>query len=213
MASKIDICNLALGNIEAGFINTLDEDNAKARQCKLRYPLNLDLVLADAWWNFATKNATLARLSATPDEWNYQYSLPADYLAARYIVPDTGSGTDGLIRERRDGRPEPARIEYEIAIDSTGSKVLMTNEDSVVLRYTFRQTDTTKFSPHFVIAMSWYLGADLAIPIVGSETGRKLRDVCLQAYGQSMASAIATNEMEDYLGKPRDPELIEVRQT
>lgn len=213
MASIIDICNLALGNIEAGSINSLDENNDKARQCKLRYPICRDIVLADAWWNFAAKNATLARLSATPDEYNYQYSLPDDYLAGRYIVPATTSGAGGLIRESYDGRPDPSRIVYEILISSTGSKVLQTNEDSVCFRYTFRQEDTTKFSPNFVSVMAWYLAAELAVPIVGSKTGRELRSDALTLYGQSLASAIATNEMEDYLGKPRDPEMIEVRQT
>ena len=73
MSSEVDICNLALGNIKAGRIDTLDDDSAEGRACKLRYPQSRDAVLQGHWWNLAGKTATLAQLTTTPDEWEYEY--------------------------------------------------------------------------------------------------------------------------------------------
>ena len=44
MASEIDICNLALGHIRAGTINSLDEGSVQAKQCKLKYPIMRDQI-------------------------------------------------------------------------------------------------------------------------------------------------------------------------
>lgn len=202
MASEVDICNLALGNIKAGSINSLDDATAEGRACKLRYPHARNVVMESAWWHFAGKTATLSQLSAEPEEWEYQYSIPSDFMFARYLIPGS------KIRYHAE------RIEYEMGIDSNGNRVIMTNLLQAKLRYTFKQTKTTDFTNLFIEALSWYLAASLSIHVVGGKSGRELRKDALDMYQASLGSAIAAAESEVYPGNEhRDPDMIDARQS
>lgn len=201
MSTEVDICNLALGNIHAKSINDLGEtDNVEAPACKLRYPIARDLVLAEAWWQFAGRDEAGALLSEEPTEWSYAYAYPQDCLEVRYIVPP------GKARYRFD------EIEFKVGILSDGTtKAILTNQEDACIAYTFRQTDTQKFPAHFVTALSWYLSGDLAIPVAGTERGRDLRKESLQIYQISLGAAISHDADMQYSDE-RDPETIEARQ-
>lgn len=192
---------MALGNIRAQRIQSLDDANAipEAPACKLRYPQARDFVLSDVPWNFAGKIAVLALLTWEPDEWLYAYTWPDDCLTPRYIVPP------GKERYQAD------RIEYESAVSSTGTRVILTNLAEASLKYTFRQTNPNRFSAHFIEALSWYLAAVIAIPVVGSEKGRLLRDDALSMYQATIGAGISADATEGY-SLQRLPDTIEARQ-
>ncbi len=200
MTSVVTICNMALGRIHADQISSLGEGTVPASNCNLYYAPSRDFVLADFWWNFAGKTAALAELSATPIEWACSYAYPSDALEIRYLVPNS------RLRQNQDA------TEYEIATDSSGIKVIYTNLSDAYAKYTFRQTNVNEFSPHFVTALSWYLAAEVAIPIAGATKGRQLRNDALAGYRETMASAIAVNANEEYPGEDRLPEAIRAHQ-
>ena len=81
MASKVEICNLALQNVGANSITSLVEGTAEANECSLRYDTARLALLNMHIWNFAVKRAQLARLTATPEfNYNYKFQLPTDFL-------------------------------------------------------------------------------------------------------------------------------------
>lgn len=200
MANEVEICNLAIGNIRAQSIQSLDETNGlEAPACKLRYPQARDVVLADAWWKFAGQIVTLAPLADEPTEWSYAYAWPSDCIEPRYIVPPSKA------RERS------APIEFNVEIrQSDGLKIIVTEQPEACLKYTFRQTNTELFSPHFVEALSWWLAGSIAIPIVGTERGRAIRKDCLEIYQATIGNAIASDASIGYSVEP-DPDTIEAR--
>jgi hypothetical protein len=108
-------------------------------------------------------------------------------------------------------RYQADRIEFEAAVSSTGTRVILTNLAEAKLKYTFRQTNPNRFTPHFIEALSWYMAGVIAIPVVGSEKGRLLRDDSLQIYQATIGAAIAADSSEGY-SLQREPETIEARQ-
>ena len=84
MASEIEICNLALGNIRAGSINSFTEGSIQAQQCNLKYSIIRDRCLREIVWSFNRKIEALATLSSvTIFNWAYAYQYPSDCLKIR----------------------------------------------------------------------------------------------------------------------------------
>lgn len=216
MASSIDICNLALGNIRAGSINSLDEASLEAQVCKQRYQLAVDFVLRDFPWRFAHKTQALALLDTTHPEWTYVYAYPSDCLRAKYILPASDVINDRTVYYHLEdfGLDQRYRkVTFEVGMDPDGSgRVILTNKEEAYLAYTAKQTDTTVFTADFVEALSWYLAAFIAIPLVGPETGRKLREDSLKLYEMTIKTAAANDANESLLTYPMlESETIRVR--
>mgnify|MGYP006921731695 CR=1 FL=1 len=164
MASEVDICNLALTHFGQGAsIDAIDppDGSAEADYCARFYPIARDEMLERQVFTFSTKRATLAELTNDRPDWQHRYALPADCLKPRAVLPATYSRFDSL----------------EELITSTGAfeweaGSIYTDEADAVLVYTFRLTDTTKFSPLFVTSASYILAGYLAGPIAKDPTGR-----------------------------------------
>ncbi len=80
MASRVAVCNMALGLIGAEMISSITAPTTEAeRKCALYLDQAIDETLRLYPWNCAIKRAALARLSAAPT-WGYAYAfaLPAD---------------------------------------------------------------------------------------------------------------------------------------
>jgi len=146
MASKVEICNLALARLGAALISSLTEDTKGARLCNALFDMARDRVLQTAPWNFAAARATLARLTETPDfEYDYAYQLPADCIQVRSLQ---GTTSDWVVEQGR----------------------LLINDDEVNCRYTARVEDPAGYPPHFVECLALMLAVQLARPLAGSTT-------------------------------------------
>lgn len=144
--SEVSICNSGLIKIGAERITSLEQDTKAAKLCKERYPILRNEVLESHPWSFATKRVTLAQLAETPEfGWAYVYQLPTNYLRAL-------QGDTELV---------------EFAIE--GNK-LYTSESSFKLKYIFENTNPGTYTHQFAEAVAWRLAADLAYPIVNSNT-------------------------------------------
>tara|TARA_S200002703_G_scaffold148538_1_gene145343 strand:- start:1543 stop:2136 length:594 start_codon:yes stop_codon:yes gene_type:complete len=144
MVSEVDICNRGLIKVHAPLITSLTQDSPEAILCNAVYDQIRDEVLRAHFWNFAIKQVSLEQLTETPVfEFDYKYALPADYV--------------------RVYRLENPNQRYKIK-----SGELHTNQSTMKMEYVAKITDTTKFDPMFVTALSLRIGAELAYPLAGS---------------------------------------------
>jgi len=141
-ASKVSICNAALDRIGAPPIAALDEDTKRARTMAVVYDLVLDLVLAEAAWPFALKRASLARSADAPAYgYAYAYQLPTDFISLESMADGPG-------------------LDYQIE----GNQIV-TDAESVRLRYVRRVADPNLFPPSFVDLLALRLAAEIALTI------------------------------------------------
>ena len=99
--TKTDIVNFAL--IQAGYntITNFDSDTSEiANKVRLYYKHVYELLLVVAPWQFATKRATMTRISLLPSDspFAYEYQFPADTL----YLWDIYSGKFGSITSGQD---------------------------------------------------------------------------------------------------------------
>jgi hypothetical protein len=175
MASDVDICNLALSHFgQAADLSSLSEESADADHCERFYPIARDELLEEYDWSFARKRATVAEVTNDRDDFAYKYALPADCLKPRRVLPD-GYSDDQL----------------DIAVWEREGDFIYTDEALSTLVYTRRLTDTTKFSPLFVISLSWRVSSYIAGPITKDQSGgtaMRLRKVSDTMAGQAKVS-------------------------
>lgn len=182
MASAIDICNLALAHLgEEPNVSSIDppEGSAHAEKCKRFYPIARDVALEMRNWSFAMARVALAELTNDSAAWAYKYSLPADCLRAVSVL------SEGVTDENQGSEDYVIEGQY-----------LYTNAPEATLRYLFKITDTTKFSPLFVNAVSWLLASYLAGAVCEDKSVKnwcmEMFDRELSAGAQSVANASQT---------------------
>lgn len=121
MASVVGICNIALSNLGETKITSLEEGNAKARACNLRYEDVRDAVLRAHPWNCVQKRDSLAKLAEAP-AWGFAnaFQLPGDCLSVE--------------------RMEDENVKYQIE-----GRELLTDESTAKIKYTRRVEDPNTF--------------------------------------------------------------------
>lgn len=81
MATAVDICNSALIKLGCDPINSLTEDNIRAKICNARYSILRDEMLRAHPWKFARKRITLSpTVDAPAFEYESAFQLPSDCL-------------------------------------------------------------------------------------------------------------------------------------
>lgn len=156
--SETAICNQALARIGALRINSLDDGSVNAGHCNLHYEQTRDALLRSHWWRFANDRATLSQDTNDPDfEWDNQFDLPEDFLRFRSFFADNNT------------IDKTAYFSFEIE----GNK-LLTNEDTVEIRYVKKVKDTSKFDPLFIEVLVLQLAIKLVMPITQDADSREL---------------------------------------
>lgn len=158
MASVAAICNLAYAHFghDANVVSiSPPDDSVEAQLASQFYPIARDELLEMHAWSFATKRATLAALVSAREDFAYAYSIPADCLKPRKLLPEGyASDSESEVFERE-------------------GQALYTDVPTVAtLVYTFNLTNTGVFSPPFVSALSLHLASYLAGPILKDASGR-----------------------------------------
>lgn len=203
MASEIDICNLALGHLgDVATIASIDppEGSAQAEHCARFYPIARDALLEMHAWSFATKRVQLAQLGSGWPEWDYSYAQPSDALVMIAVLPPSSTddystvATGVQISAGGSYVPQP----FSCEINADGADVIYTDQAEAVLRYTALVTDTTKFSPLFIVALSWQLASMLAGPILKGDAGASEAKRCA-----AMAQAYLAKAKESDAGQRR----------
>lgn len=154
--SPTSIANLALAEISAHEITNIADDTQEARWCNRFYGQCRDEMLRTHPWNFAMKRVDLTELSTAPvNEWSHQFGLPSDYISLYQLNQFQCWGYGGWFNNSKLFQVE--------------NGALLTNAETATIRYVFQQTDTTKYDPLFVTALSLLLASKIAKPITGND--------------------------------------------
>lgn len=150
MASKIEICNMALLRLGAKSIIALSDQTVEAKKLNIIYDMVARNVMSLGPWTSCTARATLAQLVTTP-EWGYtyQYQLPVDPVCLRVLT----------LNECKLGD-----INYKIE----GNK-LLTDETTAQIQYISYLTDTESYDDYLRQAITERLIVELAYSTTGSE--------------------------------------------
>jgi hypothetical protein len=148
MASKVDIANVALVRASADQIENFEvvegEDSVESRVVNALWDPLIDEVMQIGCWTFAQATDEPAALATTiSEEFDYSYALPSDCLQLLSVL-------------------DAAESEYDIEGD-----YIVTNLDSVKIKYIRRVTDTTKYSAKFASAFAYRLAADIVLTLQG----------------------------------------------
>ena len=204
MATVLDICNLALAHLgDDATISALDEASVQAEQSNRYYPIARDTLLEIHTWNFAAKRASLSTVTNTVAQWEYAYAAPADMMTPIAILSPTAQ-SDYATRMSTGDTPGGITSNYsptilaghytpqQFALEGT---YIYTNQDNALLRYQAEITDSTIFSPLFVVTLSWQLAAMLAGPIIKGDQGRAEAKRCTEV----MQGYLITAKQQDNL--------------
>lgn len=179
MASVVHICNLALAHLgQNPNVSSIDppEGSIHAEKCAMFYPIARDMLLELNDWTFAIQRQALAALSgAEIPGWEYAYATPSNCLKPlKILTEDQDESLDDLA---------PIDFIYEGA-------TLYTNQEDAVLKFVAKVTDTTKWSPLFVNALSWLLASYLAGPVTKDP---KIKDATYKNFWIEMSKATNVN--------------------
>lgn len=208
MASEVDISNLALAHLgDTATVSSIrpPEGSPQARLCAQFYPIARNSLLEMASWGFATKRAILAEVANTWPEWQYAYSVPAGMVNVLAVLPEDATDdyeADFPVPDQPLFPPDLRAISspsiytpqpYTMETDADGNQIILTNCPNAHLRFTAIVTDTTKFSPLFVLALSYLLASMLAGPLIKGETGAQIAASMMQKFQLFEAQAEASD--------------------
>lgn len=219
MASEVELCKMALSNIRARSINSLDEASVEAQTCKLWYPLVRDQMLRESPWSFTRVIQALALRTEDPLQWVYAYQYPADCLRLYYVTADFGFKDQSAVgiayRDRFDPwfiEPEKA-VPFEIQIGSSDRQLVLTDQRDAYAVYTKKVTDPNTFPVDFYMMLSWYLASQISVPLLGLEGGRAARSDAMQMYQSLRETAIAANGNEAKPPRTEQNDFVTARTT
>ncbi len=149
MASSVQICNLALAELDAAPIMALDDNSREAIRCSIFFDDIVKEVMASGTWSCLIRRATLNQLADAPEfGYSYQYQLPTNPKLLKVIT--LNSASDGSI---------PFSIEDD---------KLLTDSSTVELIYTAYITTSESWNIYLQQAIVAKLAAVLAFPITGN---------------------------------------------
>lgn len=201
MATKVEICNMAIAHLGAGKpISNIDtERSAEASACRLFFDIARDATLREFKWPFATSIVALQEIEEAPStEWSYSYQYPNTCLFFRRILSGTRIDT------------QDTRVPYKVVQDDART-VIYTDQPEAEAEITLKQTNPAIFPPDFVLALSYRLASYIA-PSVGGSEGKKLRAEMLQLYSSELGQAQANAYNEEVSEQMPDAETIRARQ-
>lgn len=145
--TDLGLCSRALLRVGAAPISAFSAGTAEAEIAAALYGPVRDALLSAYPWSFATTQATLARLNATPvADFPYSHQLPTDFLRA------LSAGADGRGRG----------LSYRLA-----GSVLHSACATVALTYISRPPESA-FPPFFDQALIVRLAAEFCLPLTES---------------------------------------------
>lgn len=187
MADSLSIANRALAQLGERPIQSFEDGSDVAVTVKAIYSTVRDSMLVAHPWNFAAKEADLAKEApAASDGYEFSYQLPSDFLSARGLVS-----------------PYWCRRKYVIQ-----GRSLCTDANGVRLLYTC-QAPEQWFPPYFTQALVTLLAGEFSMPI---REGPETMQAFLNRYYQvELPLARAYDSQQDTPNRFEDFTLINAR--
>ena len=179
MASQVSIVNRALIKLGEQTILLLTDNVKQARTMAALFDDTRDAELRANRWKFAIKRTQLSALAEAPSYgYQYQYELPADYLALVQV-------NEFYVRTGMKQRA-PWSIE--------GTRLLTDMGAPLALRYVSRVTDTSKFDALFVDSLACRLALEACETQTQSDT--KFQRIA-QMRQESLSTALRVDAIEN----------------
>jgi len=182
-SSSVEIVNSALNKLGEDTISSLTDDSKQAILANQQYePIRKELLRSHPW-NFAISRVELAQTSNTPAfEFDNEFLIPSDVL-------------------RILGVENPSRGKFVIEHNATdNTKVLLTNDSPIKIKYLKDVTDVTKFDPNFSEVFSARLAAEFALNLTGKMS---IMEKMFNLYERLLSSA------RSYDAQEGTPEIVE----
>ena len=164
---KTGIANLALGNLGEASIQSLSDNNARARACSSRIDDVITTILRMHVWNCALERKLLTNIGEPIFGWNYIYQLPADYIRVVEVEP-----VSKYMVEKRN---------------------ILSNEKTLQLLYVALQTDINNLDPLLAEAVAMKLAWEIAETLT-SKAG--LKQEMMQKYIIALQEARSANSKD-----------------
>ena len=153
MSTPIDICNLALGHIGKPAINSFEEASSEARECRRYYDGVRRSLLQYSDWTFARRREAMALLTNDYQQrWTFKYARPTGVLKMLRVLPPNAD-------LRQNPRPNPFEVREGAVFTDVGE---------AVAEFTRDLTETARYSPLFIDAVSYKLAQRIARPLTKS---------------------------------------------
>jgi len=182
--STVAIASNALNLLGENEITSFTDDSVRAKLCNRHFSPSRDQALEDFKPNFAKAYMTLAASVTSPisgSGWIYSFPLPADYIAMVEVLPEY--------------------TDYEIV-----SNHIYTNESSALVKYIYRQEDSTTWTPLFSDAVMYQLAYRIA-PVLKASKREEMFEAYLEA--KRLSKTIDSQEESSKIVQADD--LITVR--
>jgi len=190
MASEVQICSDALGQLGESPIMSLDDQTKAARLCKRFYFDIRDAVLRAYPWRCAIAFQELSPLAGSSvisnSGYAYTYQLPVDPFCLRALLVNG----------------DPA-IKWE----RVGNKII-TDEPSVTLKFIKRIEDPGEYDALLMNALIARLAQVLAYPITGD---KQMGITAWQLYETKLSEARSIDSMEGSTQEITSDDLLSVR--
>ena len=218
MSSAVEICNKALSELHVSSINSLTEPSAQAQRCNLWYDSTVESVLKSFDWQFNHKIKPLSLLDEKIHNWVYVYQYPSDCIHINRVISeyeehyrdDSSNGFRHRYYHDKDHlNLTKHKVKYDV-FNINGNRVIATNESNLRIDYRAREDNPDLFDEDFEMALVYKLGSILAVPILGTEKGPRVRSDLLNLYNAYMLEASENSENQQYSEVP-DSEYITTR--
>lgn len=201
MASKTEICNLAISHLgiakEIGDIIT--ENSQEANACRRFYDVARDAIIRDYAWPFCRMFKALPLVAQNPtDEWLFAYRYPNDVLKIKRIL-------SGIRNDTRQ-----SRVPYVISQDSVG-KLILCDIEQAQIEYITTEDDPLVYPPDFILAFSYRLASYIAPRITGGNAFGAMSENLMKMYRYHLSIAIHNCSDEEQREEEVQSEFIRVR--
>ena len=164
---KTGIANLALSNLGEASIQSLSDNNARARATDARLDDVITTVLRMHVWNSALERQELTNIGSPLFGWNYTFQLPANYIRVVEVEP-----VSKYVVEKNN---------------------ILSNEKTLHLLYVASPDDINNLDPLLVEAIALKLAWEIAETLT-SKTG--LKQEMMQKYIIALQEARSANSKD-----------------
>lgn len=176
MASKIDICNMALSRLGLQPIQSLSDDTTEARSLNIIYNQVAENVMSMGPWTSCLVRVDLAQVSGTPTYgFNYIYQLPVSPKCLRVLE----------LNEDQLGQ-----IVYRIEGDK-----LLTDQTSVQILYIGALTNTESYDAYLRQAITERLIVELSYAKTGVDKNLQIME---QLFASKIEQWLNLNNIQGY---------------
>jgi hypothetical protein len=164
-APSISVCNIALAEVRAQSIVTIDDGTPQANACAIHYDDCLQLLLESHEWGFATVRNTLALLAVNdrPGEWLYAYAAPEDMASKAAIIWPLQTPLSGVYYPWPYNWPRPPFYWQQFIIQGG---VVYSNLEGALLQYVSRDIEEAAMPARFKRALALELASRLATTLL-----------------------------------------------